>query len=147
MRKVYRSKLAWVKPHRWLTVVLIVFLGLHLWEVGGIMGPESFFTGASTQIQRDLEAFSGNQTTEQPTEVANVTSANTNMTVIDTVVSNTNLFLGNVELANGTYTGVGTGYAPDLTVSVTVLDNKITDIQILSHNENNVKYYGKAIDA
>lgn len=147
LRKVYRSKLAWVKPHRWLTVVLIVFLGLHLWEVGGIMGPEAFFTGASTQIQRDLETFSGNQTTEQPIEVANVAPSNTDTTVIDSVVSNTNFFLGTVELANGNYTGVGTGYAPDLTVSVTVLDNKITDIQIISHNENNVKYYGKAIDA
>lgn len=147
LRKSYRGKLAWIKPHRWLTMVLIIFLGLHLWEVGGIMGPETFFNGAANQIQRDLEAFTGNQTADQQTEVANVASSNTDATVIDSVTSNTNLFLGNVDLANGTYIGVGTGYAPDLTVSVTVLDNKITNIQIISHNENNVKYYGKAIDA
>lgn len=143
LRKVYRGKLAWIKPHRWLTMVLIVFIGLHLWEVGGIMGPEAFFTGASNQIQRDLRAFTGNQTADQQT----VASSNTDATVVDSVASSTNLFLGSVDLANGTYTGVGTGYAPNLTVSVTVLDNKITAIQIISHNENNVKYYGKAIDA
>ena len=26
-------------------------------------------------------------------------------------------------------------------------DNVITTVQVVSHNENNVKYYGKAIDA
>jgi uncharacterized protein with FMN-binding domain len=76
-----------------------------------------------------------------------VAPSNADTTVIDSVFSNTNLFLGNVELANGTYAGVGTGYGPNLTVSVTVLDNNITVIQIIFHNENNVKYYGKAIDA
>jgi len=147
LRKTYRSKLVWIKPHRWLTMLLIIFLGLHLWEVGGIMGPEAFFTGASNQIQQDSEVFSGTQTVDQPTVTTNVASSNTDATVVNSIVPNINLFLGNVDLANGTYTGVATGYAPGLTVSVTVLDNKITDIQIISHNENNIKYYGKAIDA
>lgn len=94
-----------------------------------------------------MEAFSGTQTDDQQTVVANLASSNTDATVMDSIAPNTNLFLGNVDLANGTYTGVATGYAPDLTVSVTVLDNKITNILIISHNENNIKYYGKAIDA
>ena len=41
----------------------------------------------------------------------------------------------NAKLKDGTYTGVGTGYGTDLTVSVTIKDGKITDIQILSNNE------------
>ena len=50
-------------------------------------------------------------------------------------------------MRDGTYTGVAEGYGPELTVSVTVADNVITTVQVVSHNENNVKYYGKAIDA
>lgn len=45
---------------------------------------------------------------------------------IDTTSSN---------LKDGTYTGVADGYSPELKVEVTVSDKKISDIQIVSHNE------------
>ncbi|AKN31106.1 FMN-binding protein [Clostridium carboxidivorans P7] len=41
---------------------------------------------------------------------------------------------------DGTYTGVGNGFRPDLKVSVTVKNGKISDIQILSHNESRGYY-------
>lgn len=154
LRKAYRGKVAWVKPHRFLTVILIVFLGCHLWEVGGIMGPQTFLTGVQKELETSVAALYGNTT-----EVAKASTATDYATVTDTVVpqsnaatnigvkESANLFLGNVDLNDGTYTGVANGYGPDLTVSVTVSGNIITDIQVVSHNEKNVKYYGKAIDA
>ena len=78
---------------------------------------------------------------------ATTPATTTDSTVTDTVVTKANLFLGSVDLRDGTYTGVAEGYGPELTVSVTVADNVITTVQVVSHNENNVKYYGKAIDA
>jgi len=153
LRKVYKGKLLWIKPHRWLTVVLIMFLGLHLWEIGGVMGPETFLTGVQNEMETSEEALYGNTT-----EVAKANTGTTESSVIDTVVAQpsttttpvvdkANLFLGNVDLKDGTYTGVADGYGPNLTVSVTVSGNIITDIQVVSHNEKNVKYYGRAIDA
>lgn len=41
----------------------------------------------------------------------------------------------NVKFKDGTYTGVGTGFQPGLTVSVTISTGKISSIQILSNNE------------
>jgi uncharacterized protein with FMN-binding domain len=41
----------------------------------------------------------------------------------------------NVKFKDGVYTGVGTGYQPGLTVSVTIKDGKIVDIKIVSSNE------------
>jgi len=155
LRKAYRGKLAWVKPHRFLTVILIVFLGFHLWEVGGVMGPKNFLTGVQKEVETSVAALYGNTS-----EVAKANSGTNNTTVTDIVIpqststttttgvkENANLFLGDVDLKDGIYTGVANGYGPNLTVSVTVSGNIITDIQVVSHNEKNVKYYGRAIDA
>ena len=167
LRKLLRGKCAWIKPHRWLTVVLIVFLGIHLWEVGGIMGPEAFFNSSLKEVEVSVAKLYGTETVSaaavndqsDPAAIANSSTVTaesapattpattTDSTVTDTVVTKANLFLGSVDLRDGTYTGVAEGYGPELTVSVTVADNVITTVQVVSHNENNVKYYGKAIDA
>jgi len=163
LRKLLRGKCTWIKPHRWLTVVLIVFLGIHLWEVGGIMGPDAFFNSSLKEIETSVAKLYGTQTvsatavadqTEPVTDESSSTATaestpvtTTNSTVTDTVVTKANLFLDSVDLKDGTYTGVAEGYGPELTVSVTVAENVITTVQVVSHNEKNEKYYGKAIDA
>jgi len=139
LRKAYRGKLSWVKLHRFLTVVLIIFLGCHLWEIGGVMGPETFLTGVRNEFETSVTALYGN-TTE-------VVSPQSTAETSTGVTEKANLFLGDVDLKDGTYSGVADGYGPDLTVSVTVSGNIITDIQVVSHNEGGVKYFGKAIDA
>jgi uncharacterized protein with FMN-binding domain len=40
---------------------------------------------------------------------------------------------------DGTYTGVGQGKSPDLRVAVTIKDDKITNVEIVSNNETNGK--------
>lgn len=163
LRKLLRGKCTWIKPHRWLTVVLIVFLGVHLWEVGGIMGPDAFFNSALKEIETSVAKLYGPQTVSstavndqtEPVSTENSSTVTaestpvttTDSTVTDTVVTKANLFLGSVDLRDGTYTGVAEGYGPELTVCVTVAENVITAVSVVSHNENNVKYYGKAIDA
>ena len=46
---------------------------------------------------------------------------------------------------DGTYIGTGVGYAPGLKVQVTVKDNLITNVQIVSHNET-PGFYEKAFN-
>ena len=50
------------------------------------------------------------------------------------------------KLKDGTYEGEATGYKPGLTVSVTIKDNVISSIKITDHNEENSRYYAKAMD-
>jgi uncharacterized protein with FMN-binding domain len=52
---------------------------------------------------------------------------------------------GSVEYADGTYTGVGTGFNGDITVNVTISDNEITDIEIVSHSESK-GYYEEPVE-
>jgi len=47
---------------------------------------------------------------------------------------------------NGIYEGKGTGYGRGLKVSVTVTDGRISDIQIISHNEVGKQYYEEAFE-
>ncbi len=44
---------------------------------------------------------------------------------------------------DGVYTASARGYGPDLTVQVTLANDLITDIQIVSHNERNARYYAR----
>lgn len=155
LRKRFPKKLTWIKPHRCLTVVLIAFLGLHLWEVGGVMGPEAFFKGALKELETSVDdlygtaaSASGAQTDTAVNSATPETADSSNSTTItDTADTKANLFLGSVDLKDGTYTGVADGYGPELTVSVTVAGNIISDVHVVSHNEINVKFYGRAIDA
>ena len=149
-RKIFPQKMSWIKPHRGLTVVLLAFLGLHLWQVGGIIGPEAFFTGVTRELETSVEELYGSTETtnsERTTQTDVVLAAESNTNTTESVVTKANLFLGTVDLKDGTYTGVADGYGPDLTVSVTVAGNVITAIQVVSHNEQNEKYYGRAIYA
>jgi len=52
----------------------------------------------------------------------------------------------NISYRDGTYTGIADGYGPDLTVEVTVKDNIISAIDILSHNERGSSFYMPAMN-
>ncbi|WKY47999.1 FMN-binding protein [Eubacteriaceae bacterium ES3] len=158
LRKAYKGQCSWCKPHRVLTVVLLVFLGIHLWEVGGIMGPEAFVMAFSNELEAEVQNIYGSEddqptVDETTTDEKETATASEDTTLSDSTVDQTieevnqNLFIGTADIADGTYTGVADGYGPDLTVSVTVSDNQITSVEVVSHNEHGEKYYGRAIDA
>lgn len=48
-------------------------------------------------------------------------------------------------LRDGTYTGTAQGFRPGLTVSVVVKDNRIASVAVISHNEVNQRFYGRAM--
>ena len=51
----------------------------------------------------------------------------------------------NVTYADGTYEGVGQGHGGDITVSVTVTDGKLTNVEVVSQNETEA-IYSSAVD-
>jgi uncharacterized protein with FMN-binding domain len=54
-------------------------------------------------------------------------------------------FEGNT-YTDGIYTGSATGYGPNLTVEVTVSNNTVTSIVIVSHNEERSQFYQPAFN-
>jgi uncharacterized protein with FMN-binding domain len=108
------KSIQWMKIHRILTIGFVLVLMLHLNEVGGV------------QIINILINSETAQTT----------------TTLDTLTSGEQLTYGNFK--DGTYTGSATGYGTGLTVEIILLDNTITSITIIDHNERNSQYYSKA---
>ncbi len=115
------SRFSWLTIHRLLTVMLVVLLGLHIYDVGG--------APATTQLIAEISGTA--QTAEASDQLLMLASD-----VADTTDS---------KYIDGTYTGVADGFGPDLTVEVTIEGGEITDIQIVSHNEVGAKYYASAM--
>jgi Polyferredoxin len=72
----------------------------------------------------------------------NLTTGYNNSSISSNVAAGNNSQSGTLQgnYKDGTYTGVGFGYRPNLKVSVTIKSNKITNIQIVSHNESRGYY-------
>lgn len=77
---------------------------------------------------------------QNETHSSSAASANSAST---SLIESVNQSAGGAIFTDGTYTGTADGYGPSLTVSVTIKDNLITGIQIVSHHEKNQRFYAK----
>ncbi len=108
----------WIVIHRWLTIAFIAVIGFHIVDVGSIV----------------IENIFGDSPTSTSIETLNVD---------ETLLAAG--FEGNT-YSDGVYTGSATGYGENLTVEVTVTDNSVTSIVIVSHNEERSQYYQPAFN-
>jgi len=73
----------------------------------------------------------------------NTTSVPSNQNIVSTPATTTTTAITNKKYKDGTYTGVGRGYRPELTVSVIIKSDKITSVAIVSTNDTH-GYYERA---
>lgn len=136
IRKIVPAKGKWILWHRFLTIVFAASIVIHVIDVGGI----GIFTQAGRlmgqgEVQPPVQYPAASSVAEVPVSSApgEVYSSSLAEQVNDAVAG--------AVFTDGTYTGVADGFGPDLTVAVTIQDNKITEIKIVSHNERNKRYY------
>ena len=115
-KKVKRNN--WLLVHRLLTAMLIVYLALHIYDIGGAPATRQLFAEISGQVK-------------EPTESDQL------LAMMDTE--------NGAVYRDGVYTGVADGYGQDLTVAVTITDGKISNIEIVSHHEVGEEFYGRAM--
>ncbi len=135
LRKRLTTK-GWMYYHRVLTVA---FLGLIIWhvvDVGGIQAPEVLFGNQNTPVLPQTTHYSGNGAPE--TAMASEALE----TTAEPTAAPTSSYRG-AQLKNGTFTGEATGYRPGIQVRVTILDNTITSVEVIDHNEVNSRYYSR----
>lgn len=150
LRKAYKNACVWIKVHRVLTVLLLGAFAVHMIQVGGPMGLETFIAGVQREANTEVIAQQANRKITDDSTAAAGTDENSSTQTeqnTDTVEDVKNLFMRTAELADGTYTGVADGLNPGLTVEVTVQNNQITSLVVTEHNENKEEYYGRAIYA
>lgn len=130
---------AWIKIHRVLTVLFLCIIVIHVIDVGGIQ----ILNEIQSQIESNdivYEAHSDKATESANNEVADADINNKGQSLDDF-----NSGMQGVQLKDGNYTGVADGYGKNLTVSVTIRDNRITDIVITKHNEKQSRFYARPI--
>jgi len=123
---VLKSKLNKIKPwiiiHRWLSLATVGILIWHIISVGGIRVLNLIFPPKETTDNSNKQDFYNTSNTTIPGQT---------------------YFNNDVILNDGTYTGSAYGYRGNITVSVTVKDNKVTAIEIKSIQDD-LGYYSIA---
>jgi uncharacterized protein with FMN-binding domain len=109
-------------------------------------GSTSSDNSASTGTASGSNSTSTENTKTKP--VDNTSSGNTTATDSNTGTSqnsNSTTNSSEVKYKDGVYTGTGDGFEPNLKLSVTVKDGKITDIKTISNNETE-SFYNNAFN-
>ncbi len=132
----------WFFLHRLLSVVLVLFFAMHLVEIGGAPMTKQLLTrdkpADETQEQSDASGISIAPFEQDAVEGEADAAAEA---IAPSTLPVTNQY------QDGVYTGIADAFGPDLTVEVTLQDNQIKAIEIVSHNEQNISFYGPAFEA
>lgn len=146
-----RLKKAWIPVHRILTVAMAAALIVHICTMGITIDDLLFKSTGSTKtsISETTAATTAEETaaateTVTTTEAATAVQDTSSETLQEQVNEAVATFSGAV-LADGTYSGTGTGYHGDITVQVTVSGGQVTDITVTSENDT-LQYFTRAED-
>lgn len=123
-----QMKRLWIHLHRVLTAALVVFLILHIVDVG---------------IQLPARLMNNSvQTTQSSTSTQEDSDSSTSSDDEETDSDNAVTFSG-ATLKDGTYEGSADGYSGTVTVSTTVKNGKVTKINVVS-NTDTPEFFSKA---
>jgi len=114
-------------------------------DVDVVSGATFSSRGIMAAVKNALEkALISGELPEDNTSTTEDTNTTLNSNVdVSSIVSKLPVYTGKGLYKDGVYTGTGKGFMPNLKVSVTVKDRKISDIKIISHNET-PGFYEKA---
>ncbi len=147
LRKQLKSIMPWMKVHRYLAVASLVFLLLHFIEVGWLVG----FDPLVNAVKNDLENFRVDTTTslgdaQESTSGEAISDigigSKGNKEDIQINVESESYSMNDIVISDGVYEGEAVGYQPGLKVSVTVVDNLITEVVVIDHNEVKQQFWG-----
>ncbi|MBN2878232.1 MAG: FMN-binding protein [Clostridia bacterium] len=115
----------WLNIHRVLTISIVITFAVHLLDVG-VYG---------LGLLRVPAALESGELSEDDISYLE-----------DDVYNSLSSEGAALVLADGIYTGVADGFGPNLKVEVTILEGKIYDVTVVSHNEVNERFYSRPIE-
>lgn len=149
-----RLKKAWIPVHRVLSVAMAAALIVHLCTMGITIDDLLFKGIGSTKVSVSQTTAATNATEE--TAVTNATEEaaeadtaaaveNTSSETLQEQVNEAVAVFSGAVLADGVYSGTGSGYHGDITVQVTVSGGQVADIAVTSENDT-LQYFTRAKD-
>lgn len=144
LRKYFSKYRGWMFYHRFLTVIFILVIGLHVVDVGGVQAPGLLKSLINTSTTETAYKYnSGNLPSDNSTSYS--VSSENNSSAPSSPSTATTIQEG-ATLKDGTYIGESTGYRPGLKVQVEVQDNSIKSVKVIEENEVNRNIFQRAID-
>jgi len=144
---IKKLKGKWAKSHRALAALTCGLLILHVVEVGGFVGVDALVEAVDHKpVVYEIENDEDNK--DQVNDEPEVTTETAAEVVTEAVISDKNnqvLFDG-LLLNDGTYYGSADAYGPDLETEVVVTNGLVVEVNVISHNEKRVSFYGQAMD-
>ncbi|MEX1377165.1 MAG: FMN-binding protein [Eubacteriales bacterium] len=116
------TRKVWLNIHRALTAAVAITFIIHLFDVG-ISGINLLKTPAASLDKAEITMEDLAYLTDESAIASD----------------------GTIQYSDGVYTGVADGYGPDLTVEVTIENNLITNVDVVSHNEVNERFWSLPI--
>jgi uncharacterized protein with FMN-binding domain len=148
LRKRLKHIGGWMVYHRILTVLFLASIVWHVVDVGGI---RVFDKIAGTKMVAQEEyakenAVPGEGTDAPASSAANGEAGRPAGSAAATASASASASVSDfqfdgVTLKDGVYTGAAEGFGPNLTVEVTVKEGRVTNVAIVSHNEEKPRYY------
>lgn len=120
-----KSLKRWIYYHRILSAIFALVLTAHVIQVTGVFDSKNNQPLGDTNRAPQQESNNPQSTNKPNTNVPNSSNPS----------PKTNTNTKQQKYRDGTYTGTARGYNPNLTVAVTIKNDIITNIQIVSSNE------------
>lgn len=127
LRKSFKKASLWIIIHRYLTIVFLATMFIHIAQVKLI--PE---------VKEILYEFQQQQSINNEKQQG--------LDNKDEVKKEDGNTAENESLKDGVFTGEAKGFNPGLKVSVTIKNNIIESIEIIEHNEKGKSFYGPPIE-
>lgn len=124
LRKYLNKPSIWIKYHRILTILFLLTMIFHIIDVK---------KNEILEFKNEIVSILYRDNKKIKSDDESITQINKNE--LEDNIENYNL-------NDGIYEGRANGFGPNLVLNVTVKDNKIKEIEIISHNERNESYYG-----
>jgi NosR/NirI family transcriptional regulator, nitrous oxide reductase regulator len=124
------------------TAAVAAFVGLY--SINSLVGGAINNGNSVVQAATNDTTTSSNSSIDSNNSTSTVNTTNASSTNTSVNINSTNTSKSS-KYKDGTYTGVGQGYRPGLTVSVTIKSDKITNIQIIAINDT-PRFYNDAVN-
>ena len=140
---IFRKKLKrnWMRFHRILTVAMLLFMVIHIIDVGATL-PARWMQKHEPDIPAVTEPSVNTIPTDAP--LAGETNPVQVTFPTETQPPKVIVYFSGAELADGYYRGEGDGYRGQIGLTVRVQGGKVTEISVYSQYETE-KYYNRAV--
>ena len=150
-RKRFKPQRIWMTLHRFLTMVFVAIIAIHVINVGGFLIDDVLLSNSvyaapyssPSPIPEDTTIYENTPSASQTPTVASTAST---VAITPTASAEPTATPAPSKYIDGTYQGIADGFRPGLTVEVAIKNDVIISVKVISHNEVRERFWGYPVE-